>query len=74
MLKSALPRNSCRRYQLIEYLCAQLSYKNAEDSAAGIERVLKNTEKLGFRVPVKKVKENYSEAIVADIYLCTQVY
>jgi glycosyltransferase involved in cell wall biosynthesis len=45
-------------------------YKNAEDLAAGIEWVLKNTEKLELPdACVKKVKENYSEAVVAEIYI-----
>jgi glycosyltransferase involved in cell wall biosynthesis len=44
-------------------------YKNPEDLAAGIEWVLKNTEKLGLSdACVKKVKENYSEAVVAEKY------
>jgi glycosyltransferase involved in cell wall biosynthesis len=45
-------------------------YKNAADLAAGIEWVLENTERL--RLPdacVKKVKENYSESVVAKQYI-----
>jgi glycosyltransferase involved in cell wall biosynthesis len=51
-------------HQINGYLA---EYKNPEDLAAGIERVLKNTEKLGLPdACVKKVKENYSEAVVAE--------
>jgi glycosyltransferase involved in cell wall biosynthesis len=45
-------------------------YKNAEDLATGIEWVLENTEKLGLPdACVKKVKENYSESVVAQKYI-----
>jgi glycosyltransferase involved in cell wall biosynthesis len=45
-------------------------YKNAEDLANGIEWVLENTEKLNLSdACVKKVKENYSESVVAEKYL-----
>ncbi|MDR0724591.1 MAG: glycosyltransferase, partial [Prevotellaceae bacterium] len=45
-------------------------YKNSEDLAAGIEWVLENTEKLGLsKACVKKVKENYSESVVAEKYI-----
>jgi glycosyltransferase involved in cell wall biosynthesis len=45
-------------------------YKNAEDLATGIEWVLENTERLGLSdACVKKVKENYSEYIVASKYI-----
>jgi glycosyltransferase involved in cell wall biosynthesis len=38
--------------------------------AAGIEWVLGNTEKLGLsKACVKKVKENYSESVVANQYI-----
>jgi glycosyltransferase involved in cell wall biosynthesis len=45
-------------------------YKNAEDLATGIEWVLENTEKLGLSdACVKKVEENYSEAVIAKKYI-----
>jgi glycosyltransferase involved in cell wall biosynthesis len=45
-------------------------YKNSEDLAAGIEWVLENTEKLRLSdACVKKVKENYSETVVAEKYI-----
>jgi glycosyltransferase involved in cell wall biosynthesis len=45
-------------------------YKNPEDLAAGIEWVLENTEKLRLSdACVKKVKENYSETVVAEKYI-----
>jgi glycosyltransferase involved in cell wall biosynthesis len=45
-------------------------YKKPEDLAAGIEWVLENTEKLKLAdACVKKVKENYSESVVADKYI-----
>jgi glycosyltransferase involved in cell wall biosynthesis len=45
-------------------------YKNSKDLAAGIEWVLENTEKLGLPdACVKKVKENYSEGVVANKYI-----
>jgi glycosyltransferase involved in cell wall biosynthesis len=45
-------------------------YKNSKDLAEGIEWVLENTEKLGLPdACVKKVKENYSEGVVASKYI-----
>jgi glycosyltransferase involved in cell wall biosynthesis len=45
-------------------------YKNSEDLAAGIAWVLENTEKLRLSdACVKKVNENYSEAVVANKYI-----
>jgi glycosyltransferase involved in cell wall biosynthesis len=45
-------------------------YKNSEDLAAGIEWVLENTEKSGLSdACIKKVKENYSEPVVANKYI-----
>ena len=45
-------------------------YKNPEDLAAGIAWVLENAESLGLSdACVKKVKENYSEAVVAEKYI-----
>jgi glycosyltransferase involved in cell wall biosynthesis len=45
-------------------------YKDAEDLAAGIEWVLENTEKSGLsEACIKKVKENYSESVVANQYI-----
>jgi glycosyltransferase involved in cell wall biosynthesis len=45
-------------------------YKDADDLATGIEWVLENTERLGLsEACVKKVKENYSEPVVAGKYI-----
>jgi glycosyltransferase involved in cell wall biosynthesis len=45
-------------------------YKNAKDLAAGIEWVLENTEKSKLSdACIKKVKENYSESVVANKYI-----
>jgi glycosyltransferase involved in cell wall biosynthesis len=45
-------------------------YKNPEDLAVGIEWVLENTEKLNLSDScVKRVKENYSESVVANRYI-----
>jgi glycosyltransferase involved in cell wall biosynthesis len=45
-------------------------YKNPDDLAAGIEWVLENTDKSDFAdACVKKVKENYSESVVANKYI-----
>lgn len=54
-------------HQINGYLA---EYKNAEDLAAGITWVLENTERLGLsEACVKKVKENYSENIIAEKYI-----
>jgi glycosyltransferase involved in cell wall biosynthesis len=45
-------------------------YKDAEDLAAGIEWVLENTEKLRLAdTCIEKVRENYSESVVAGKYI-----
>jgi glycosyltransferase involved in cell wall biosynthesis len=45
-------------------------YKNAEDLVTGIEWVLENTAKLNLSdACVKKVEENYSEAVVTKKYI-----
>jgi glycosyltransferase involved in cell wall biosynthesis len=46
------------------------TFQDANDLAAGIEWVLENTEKLNLSdACVKKVKENYSESVVASQYV-----
>jgi glycosyltransferase involved in cell wall biosynthesis len=46
------------------------TFQDVNDLAAGIEWVLENTEKLNLsEACVKKVKENYSESVVADKYI-----
>jgi glycosyltransferase involved in cell wall biosynthesis len=45
-------------------------FQNVNDLAAGIEWVLENTEKLNLSdACMKKVKENYSESVVANEYI-----
>jgi glycosyltransferase involved in cell wall biosynthesis len=45
-------------------------YKDAEDLANGIGWVLENTEKLNLsEACIKKVKENYTESVVAEKYI-----
>jgi glycosyltransferase involved in cell wall biosynthesis len=45
-------------------------FQDVNDLATGIEWVLENTEKLNLSdACVKKVKENYSESVVADEYI-----
>jgi glycosyltransferase involved in cell wall biosynthesis len=45
-------------------------YKDVEDMATGIEWILENTERLRLSdACIKKVKENYSESVVANKYI-----